>query len=493
MVVSLEPPEGFEPSVWRESADPGPVGRALGLKQRSLTGDCADFYILERLYAQLYEPVAWDPYTGRPTTYLPREFTSDTRRELLAIHIGKMMEDRVSELSQEIALYLSLACGGELRYMSAYMRDRFRRLGLRPTKCTHKKHTKECCPLRKNKEFGECKPGETGLWLKHNWHNHTCGKGGSGGKQGGYPKGSCSHGCCSHIHQPECYGKEDDIQLPEETLAFIDDLGGRVDGAWANVDRGGRAGGWAYWFTHFRHNPPHYMRRCQEVFDDSRIWGEGRVSVGGGKWAFVAGLAADYYEGKIKPRTFLDRCWTLQHNGGAIFNKFYPDMSGLQQVLVQQAADNYDSLASRASSPVREAYCDYESLSGRHIYSFQLKVGTGLEVIRMMSPGFVDWITSNMGDWVEGCLSCAAKTWKSEPDLVEEYTIYDPCYNGGEFSLEPNENCAYYGQEIEVPFNPGPEENDEGNHAVCGYCEHCVTCGECDGDCAEEDEEPYDP
>jgi hypothetical protein len=60
----------------------------------------------------------------------------------------------------------------------------------------------------------------------------------------------------------------------------------------------------------------------------------------------------DYEVGNIRPSTFIDRCWTMEHNGGTIFNKIY--LSGqkdqLLPVLECQHSEPYDVLAKQYSS-----------------------------------------------------------------------------------------------------------------------------------------------
>jgi hypothetical protein len=95
------------------------------------------------------------------------------------------------------------------------------------------------------------------------------------------------------------------------------------------------------------------VRWVQDAFNLDEWWGGG---FGGKKWGAVARVLGDYMEGNIKRRLFLDRCWTLEHNGGCVFNKVYTverydkksgSYSTLQSVLATQAADDYKTLAVR--------------------------------------------------------------------------------------------------------------------------------------------------
>lgn len=80
------------------------------------------------------------------------------------------------------------------------------------------------------------------------------------------------------------------------------------------------------------------------------MWSQG---FGGKKWGTIADVCRDYNLGIIKPRTFLDRAWTLQHNNASVFDKLY-DIHKLMTVLEIQASHDYHTLASRFAS--REAH-----------------------------------------------------------------------------------------------------------------------------------------
>jgi hypothetical protein len=58
---------------------------------------------------------------------------------------------------------------------------------------------------------------------------------------------------------------------------------------------------------------------------------------GGLSWGTAARMTADYLTGSISRRVFIDRCWTLQHNGGCIFNKYW-DVTALTFALQVQSA-----------------------------------------------------------------------------------------------------------------------------------------------------------
>ena len=69
---------------------------------------------------------------------------------------------------------------------------------------------------------------------------------------------------------------------------------------------------------------------------------------GGKKWGTIADVVSDYWHGIIKPRTFLDRAWTLQHNNNSVFDKIY-EVGSLMNVLEVQASNDYKKLATFSS------------------------------------------------------------------------------------------------------------------------------------------------
>lgn len=57
-----------------------------------------------------------------------------------------------------------------------------------------------------------------------------------------------------------------------------------------------------------------------EIFGDVSYWGVS-TSVGGEKWRQCAEVCRSREAGEMDPKTFVDRCFSLQHNGGSFLNK----------------------------------------------------------------------------------------------------------------------------------------------------------------------------
>jgi hypothetical protein len=99
------------------------------------------------------------------------------------------------------------------------------------------------------------------------------------------------------------------------------------------------------------------------IFDDP-VWTD--RSVGGKMWGTIARVLLDYLTHKIKPRTFIDRCWTLQHNHSVVFDKCYR-VSELNTILEIQAQNRYDTLVRYASPEVRVLWREWnDSLVGEY-------------------------------------------------------------------------------------------------------------------------------
>ena len=85
-------------------------------------------------------------------------------------------------------------------------------------------------------------------------------------------------------------------------------------------------------------------------------------------WGSAAVFVHAYITGNMSKRAFLDRCWTLQHNSGCIFNKFYQVGEGgkeLKYVLDAQHCNDYNEVVLYASAPVRHLWNEYKYIQNR--------------------------------------------------------------------------------------------------------------------------------
>ncbi|HEX6681684.1 MAG TPA: peptidylprolyl isomerase [Candidatus Limnocylindrales bacterium] len=73
---------------------------------------------------------------------------------------------------------------------------------------------------------------------------------------------------------------------------------------------------------------------------------------GGEAWAPVARLMTQYTEGLLSERVFIDQCFTLEHNNGCLFDKFF-DTWDMQAALRAQAGGDLTALGAHAATEVR--------------------------------------------------------------------------------------------------------------------------------------------
>jgi hypothetical protein len=69
----------------------------------------------------------------------------------------------------------------------------------------------------------------------------------------------------------------------------------------------------------------------------------------------VARLLKDHLRGRVMARTFVDQCFSLEHNTGSVFNKLY-ETGTLGGILEAQCADDYGALLRQASEPVHRCW-----------------------------------------------------------------------------------------------------------------------------------------
>jgi len=129
-------------------------------------------------------------------------------------------------------------------------------------------------------------------------------------------------------------GKE---ALPAELACFFREIN--------PVERGMA---WVVWNVVRRVLGPRALELAAELFRTPG-W---RENFGGEAWALVARLLKDHLEGRVIARTFVDQCFSLEHNTGSVFNKLY-DTSTLAGILEAQCRDDYGTLLRHASEAVR--------------------------------------------------------------------------------------------------------------------------------------------
>lgn len=319
------------------------VGEKAGLiRGLELSMLCAEYYVLERLVNNSFERETYGDYddSGRMVgvrsrlTPYPVNFGQDLRGEMRAYTAKKAYEATTRLLAEQLSTYLILACGGELRHRATSIAEK------------GPKHVWKAC-----------------------LHKHSPVCGGPCKKLVDLPKHKCTPKCgtvCGH----EC---------TEESLCTITNE--KLYEYASTAGNGERAAGWAKWHKLVKQDPPAWMRACYAGF---RIVSWGGGGYGGKPWAQGARVCYDYLAGNITAELFIDRCWTLHHHGGNIFNKFWhintlttrnggyiSNPQGkywvrLDYVLAVQASGDYDMLAEFCGDTVRFMWKEQEADKVRH-------------------------------------------------------------------------------------------------------------------------------
>lgn len=297
-----------------------------GLTGLSLTRAMSDFYVLERLTAD-----------GSPRA-----------RRMLAEHERK--------LAPMLLRYVSMACGGELRHLPRqsqdpddYCYDEMLECGCYYYDHEHNTRNNDYCPEDCDVEccgeegcLGDCHECIPVQW----WCDWPDGDWSKPGPM------SCDCWRCT-----ENYDDEWRHSVSEEIAEWV------MDGLHEEESRNGS---WHRWIkfsnelgiaTALAHMVPAF---------EPDLWPGG--GFGGKAWQTAAKVARDYASRKLSARLFIDRCWTLQHNGGMLFDKVWKHMhcTDLMKLLQEQAEDNYAPLAHAASPDVRALWRVREyHISGR--------------------------------------------------------------------------------------------------------------------------------
>ncbi len=104
---------------------------------------------------------------------------------------------------------------------------------------------------------------------------------------------------------------------------------------------------------------PQAYKLAEEVFA-----GPGAHRGGGPPWAPIARAVSQFSSGEIPARVFIDQSFSLEHNNGCVFDKFF-DTSSMLDILDGQARGDIDFLAAHASQEVRRLLYRHQVLA-RH-------------------------------------------------------------------------------------------------------------------------------
>lgn len=153
----------------------------------------------------------------------------------------------------------------------------------------------------------------------------------------------------------------------------------------------GRETCWDYWYAMGEEGDRETLTQdCVNLFSDG-TWGS---SYGGPRWATIATVLLQRFSGMLDDRTFVDRVFTLQHNGGSLLNKIswpvrndsYGGVHSMIEIGNAHAADipNFSVLLRYASADtagmIREVVTSFSFLlSAAEKLTLSLAVSDGAE------------------------------------------------------------------------------------------------------------------
>lgn len=186
---------------------------------------------------------------------------------------------------------------------------------------------------------------------------------------------------------------------------------------------GDRYGAWDAWHAMGQTIPRHLLLAdAMELFGDGS-WGP---SYGGPKWEACAKVAWLYETGAIDARTFVDRCFALQHNSGSFLNKVsWKDGSDTHMMI---AIGN----AHAAPIPSLSLLLRYSSPAVRAMVA-ELQASF-LNVWRKVLAGSMPWEESERDDYLRCiphyspcgiCLACLSSPETPTERVLSGYSAWD--------------------------------------------------------------------
>ena len=384
------------------------VGQQLGLDPMLDLGMAvADFYILERLYENLHDRSwSYDARSGSVRANglrTPAEFGSDSRLERLAYEVANTRSSMNRKLAKQFEVYLIMAVGGELRHAPS--------LATRAAKKGERNTPRSQWPRGTNRAPHKLFPDWIAYYFnekrqpirRRDMRHYGCAACAWAVTEGGfepynptkfYPSGQIKR-VMSPCNRWEITEKPSGMmtkRLRPSTHANTNcsafHLWAKEHGVTYSADarrvpykphtrrmeryfekdqkeweRGERGLAWRQWVKLYAEEGPALIKDCAAVFN-KWTWNRG---YGGPAWGSAAQFTFEYSQRKMSDSAFIDRCWTLEHNGGCIFNKFYErGIRKLKEVLNTQAADDqrYTRLRAEASQYTLRLLGEYERLTG---------------------------------------------------------------------------------------------------------------------------------
>jgi hypothetical protein len=115
-----------------------------------------------------------------------------------------------------------------------------------------------------------------------------------------------------------------------------------------SISTASRAEAWGDWF-HLRQT----YGTIALSWAEQAFVGFTRGGYGGKKWANITKTLRLYEDGTYPAPLFIDHCWSLQHNGGVYFNKFWHSYHGLTTVLNANFKGDMETVAYYARTNIK--------------------------------------------------------------------------------------------------------------------------------------------
>ena len=444
------------------SAERG-VAKKLGLNvDMKLDVECASFYILESMVNDLY------PWDGHEATRrdregrLPRDHATGGRTMMRAMAVKQAFEDKVKYLAEQLSLYCILACGGEMRYLYKQLNGDLNSWSVYPVtehegERISRRLLEDPCYLvyptprmqkrvetmhipphmaeymrRLRLEIGDTETSMAGVARTVGWQLFW-------GIYNDTDEPAQVIADMAEMFDHPIWGMERiKARRGGPQLYAVDGDMRRIVAAQLNPDD---AGSEAIDLHKQGYHLLNYDTSQLAMFNGRKPGSPG-FGIGGPNWALPAALTADYLQGNIQPSTYVDRLWSVQHNGGSLFNKvFYTEELG--HVLASQYNDSYPSLAGRLKAQHTDE-CDYIL---RQWIEHKYTPGESWPVTSVYLRAEED--CSNCDN--EGCVDCDEIEKSGCSECIQHYNdtgIADSCGNyDGAYDYNPY--CSYYEEDDE--------------------------------------------
>lgn len=146
----------------------------------------------------------------------------------------------------------------------------------------------------------------------------------------------------------------------------------------------GRSTAWEAWAVLRKQYGLKALEFALDAFNDRNAWtGEG---YGGEAWANCAKVLLAYLKHEIPARIFIDRCCSLEHNGGCVFNKAYLT-DWVEEVLEAHSEGKFNVLLRHCSPEV------YKLWRTRHWREFE---GRSEEYRQAVAPETLDYTVEDV-------------------------------------------------------------------------------------------------